>query len=192
MDSPSARARRLERAEANRQHDLRVVVEDIARERNAESVLRTAEAVGAAVLHVVRREDLRAEAIGGVAKGAQRWLPVESHREPGSCIARLTEAGLRIWCCALDPEAIDFREVDYTQPCAIVLGNETEGASASFRCLADGQIAVPMMGLTQSLNVAAAAAVVLYEVQRQRALAGMYPMPQLDETTRAHAIDRRH
>ncbi len=176
LPQPAApgRATRRARAEANRQRDLHVVVEDVLKEQNASSILRTAEAVGAGTLHAVRTDDLSLEYTTRITRGAEQWIETEFYREPGSCIARLTEAGLRIYCTALSARSIDFRTVDYTIPCAVVFGNEAEGASASFRALADAEIMIPMMGLSQSLNAAAAAAVVLYEAQRQRAAAGMY------------------
>jgi tRNA (guanosine-2'-O-)-methyltransferase len=168
------RAERLARANANRQLDLHVVVEDVYKEQNASSILRTAEAVGVGTLHVVRTDDLDLEYTARITRGAEQWIATEFHREPGSCIARLTAMGLRIYCTALSARAVGFREVDYTLPCAVVFGNEAEGASGSFAALADACIMIPMMGLSQSLNVAAAAAAVLYEAQRQRAAAGMY------------------
>lgn len=168
------RASRVARANANRQLDLHVVVEDVYKEQNASSILRTAEAVGVGTLHVVRTDDLDIEYTARITRGADQWLATEFYREPGSCIARLTEMGLRIYCTALSARAVGFREVDYTAPCAVVFGNEAEGASGSFAALADACIMIPMMGLSQSLNVAAAASAVLYEAQRQRAAAGMY------------------
>jgi len=184
---------RVERAEANRQHDLHVVIEDLYNERNASSILRTADAVGVGTVHVVRTDDLRLELVARVSKGAERWVAVEFYEEPGTCIARLREAGLAIYCTALAERAVDFRAADYTRPCAIVFGNEAEGASATCAAMADELIMIPMMGMTQSLNVNAAAAVVLYEAQRQRSDAGMYadPTPSLAETPSARSVRRK-
>ena len=72
---------------------------------------------------------------------------------------------------------IDFRDIDYTKPTAIILGQEKFGASDEALALADQDIIIPMVGMVQSLNVSVAAAVTLYEAQRQRTEAGMYDSP---------------
>jgi tRNA (guanosine-2'-O-)-methyltransferase len=83
----------------------------------------------------------------------------------------------------LSDEAVDYREVDYTQPIALVLGTELFGVSDTTLSFADQQISIPMMGVSQSLNVSVACAIVLYEAQRQRQAAGMYDRCRLDEKT---------
>jgi len=165
---------------ANRQGDLHVIIEDIRKDANASGIMRTAEAVGVGTIHVIKTDGLNQSVLPRVSRGAERWLEIESHTEPGSCIARLHAQGVAVYCSAVIPEAVDFRSVDYARPCAIAVGNETEGASGSLAALADEVIMIPMMGLTESLNVGAAAAVILYEAQRQRAEAGMYMTRGLD------------
>ena len=70
--------------------------------------------------------------------------------------------------------AVDYREVDYTGPTAILLGQEKDGVSAPALARAHGCVAVPMEGMVTSLNVSVAAALVLYEARRQRQCAGLY------------------
>ena len=79
----------------------------------------------------------------------------------------------------------DFRQLDYTQPTALVLGTELFGVSDTALSFVDRQISIPMMGVSQSLNVSVACAVVLYEAQRQRQAAGMYDQCRLDDETLA-------
>ena len=81
----------------------------------------------------------------------------------------------------LSDTAVDYKAVDYTQPTAIVLGTELFGVSEVTLSHVDQQINIPMMGVTQSLNVSVACAVVLYEAQFQRKNAGMYDSCQLDD-----------
>ena len=69
---------------------------------------------------------------------------------------------------------MDFREIDYTKPTAILLGQEKFGITPEALALADHHIVIPMVGMVQSLNVSVAAAAILYEAQRQRELAGCY------------------
>ncbi|MFN8488996.1 MAG: RNA methyltransferase [Caldilineaceae bacterium] len=59
-------------------------------------------------------------------------------------------------------------EHDWTQPTLLVIGNETVGMSAHYRDLCDVIVKIPMDGSASSLNVACAASILLYEIQRQR------------------------
>jgi len=65
----------------------------------------------------------------------------------------------------------------------LVLGSELFGVSDQTLSYVDQQINIPMMGVTQSLNVSVACAIVLYEAQRQRRDAGMYDHCRLDDET---------
>ena len=64
---------------------------------------------------------------------------------------------------------------------AIVLGNEHRGVSKEAEELADERFLIPMRGFVQSLNVSVAAAVILYEAQRQRQEKGFYEKSDLPE-----------
>ena len=77
----------------------------------------------------------------------------------------------------------DFREIDYTAPIAVLFGQELDGLSDAALDASDTHVVVPMTGLVESLNVSVAAAVILYEAQRQRQVAGMYDRLRLDEVT---------
>jgi tRNA (guanosine-2'-O-)-methyltransferase len=74
----------------------------------------------------------------------------------------------------LTSEAVDYREVDYTLPTALILGAERAGVSAEGQLAADVAITVPMVGMVESFNVSVAAGIILAEAQRQRQLAGLY------------------
>jgi tRNA (guanosine-2'-O-)-methyltransferase len=75
--------------------------------------------------------------------------------------------------------ARDFRAEDYTRPTALLLGAELEGVSAPALALADATVAIPLLGMVPSLNVSVAAALLLYEAERQREAAGLYRSPRL-------------
>jgi len=80
-------------------------------------------------------------------------------------------------------------DIDFTEKVAIVMGNEHRGVSEEAAKLSDGTIYIPMRGMIQSLNVSVAAAVTLYEAQRQRMLKGMYNKPELPENELEAMID---
>ena len=76
--------------------------------------------------------------------------------------------GLSVWLADVRG-AISYTQVDWTKPCAIIVGGEAEGASPEAEKLATGSISIPMQHGIESLNAAVSAAVILFEAQRQRA-----------------------
>jgi tRNA (guanosine-2'-O-)-methyltransferase len=95
----------------------------------------------------------------------------------------LQARGFSVFAAHQSRRAVDFREVDYTKPAAVLLGGEVWGVSATAAALADAHITVPMLGMVSSLNVSVAAAVVMYEALRQRQAAGLYDRSRLDSQT---------
>jgi tRNA (guanosine-2'-O-)-methyltransferase len=115
-----------------------------------------------------------------MAGGARRFVEVTVHRTTREGVRQLRDEGWRIAVAHSVPEAVDFREIDYTQRIAIALGAELRGPSASLLEAADFAIEIPMQGMGDSLNVSVAAAVILFEAARQRRMAGLYEKSRLD------------
>ena len=63
---------------------------------------------------------------------------------------------------------VDIAAHDFTQPTVLVIGNETWGLSAGYKALCDQLVTIPITGSATSLNVASAASIMLYEIDRQR------------------------
>ena len=61
----------------------------------------------------------------------------------------------------------DIRQQEFKRPVALVIGNETHGLSMNYAKVCDAMVRIPMQGSVSSLNVASAAAILLYEVERQ-------------------------
>ncbi|MFQ3595485.1 MAG: RNA methyltransferase [Sphingomonadaceae bacterium] len=74
--------------------------------------------------------------------------------------------GATLTGAALDPAAIDYRRADYGGPAILVLGNEAEGLPAEMKAACDQLVAIPMHGRADSLNVAMAGTLLLYEARR--------------------------
>lgn len=174
-----ARFSKLRQALGRRQPDLTVLAEDVHKSHNVSAVLRTCDAVGVHRLHAVSHEGAF-ERRHMIAGGSQRWVDVVLHPDTEAAVARLKAEGFRLAAAHAGPGAIDFREVDYTRRTAIVLGTELYGPSELALANADLAIRVPMHGLVESLNVSVAAAVILFEAERQRAAAGMYDECRLE------------
>ena len=162
-----------------RQTDLTVCMEQVHKPHNLSAVLRSCDAVGIHYTHAVW--DDKNYLAGGTAAGSQNWVRVKSHPTIGDAVGEFKQQGMQVLVTNLSDKAVDFREIDYTKPTAILLGQEKYGATDEAIALADQDIVIPMVGMVQSLNVSVAAALVLYEAQRQRQLAGMYEQKRLPE-----------
>jgi tRNA (guanosine-2'-O-)-methyltransferase len=186
MSTPR-RYRHLKAVLDRRQPDLTVLLEDVQVPRNLAAILRSCDAVGVFAAHAVwpgGRLKISRPASGGNRK----WLPVHKHRTLADALAHLKGAGLRVLAAHPTPDAVPFRAVDYTLPTCLLLGNEDAGLTAEALTAADGVVAIPMEGMGTSLNVSAAAALLLFEAQRQRRAAGLYDAPRLDPATYARVL----
>ncbi len=99
-------------------------------------------------------------------------VKIASHQELHSWFAdvRTKYTGLRVVGTSAKAELI-VSEGDLTGPMALMLGNESEGLSNNLKGLCDYQLRIPIHGSATSLNVACAASIFLYEIDRQRKLA---------------------
>lgn len=156
-----------------------MLLEEVHKPWNVSAILRGCDAVGVMDAHVV----LPRRTLGlshAVSAGTRKWIRVRRHADMGAATRHLREAGFRLVAADPSPGAADYRELDYTRPTAFLLGAEKHGVSAAGRAEADALVFVPMRGMVRSLNVSVAAALVLYEAQRQREAAGMYDATRLD------------
>lgn len=167
----------------HRQPDLTVCMEGVHKSHNLAAVVRTADAIGVSDVHAIWKSE-EMEVRGGSAAGSQNWIDVHNYSKTEDAIGALKKQGMQVLVTNLSDTAVDFREIDYTKPTAIILGQEKFGASDVALEMADQDIVIPMVGMVQSLNVSVACSVVLYEAQRQRQLAGMYDTPRIDEQRR--------
>lgn len=186
MSTPK-RFHRIRAVLDRRQPDLTVLLEDLQAPRNLAAVVRSLDAVGGLEAHAVwpaGKLPISRPASGGNRK----WVPVRKHRTLTEALARLKERGFRILVADPVETSTDFRQVDYLRPTAILLGNEDFGVTPEAREGADERVAIPMSGMGTSLNVSVAAALILFEAQRQRAAAGFYDAPRLDPETHAKLL----
>jgi tRNA (guanosine-2'-O-)-methyltransferase len=178
------RCARLDAVLAKRQPDLTVFAENLHKPKNFSAMVRNCDAVGINEMHTLPGEtELRKH--WNTSQGAEKWMRVRSHDSSEQACTWLKSRGFQLVAAHLSDSAIDYHEVDFTQPTALVLGTELFGVSDITLAWVDQQISIPMMGVTQSLNVSVACAIVLYEAQRQRQAVGMYDRCRLDQETLA-------
>ena len=144
-----------------------VIGEHIEKPGNLGTMLRTADSAGADALIVCDRcTDINNPNVVRASIGTLFTVPI-AEASTTETLAWLKARGIR--SLAASPHAAkNYTEVDLTGPIAIVVGAEQFGLSDTWMTQADELVRIPMLGQADSLNVAAAATILLYEVVRQR------------------------
>ena len=155
-------------------------MDEVHKPHNLAAIVRTCDAVGIGDVHAVYPEGVLRRS-HGTAMGSNRWVTTHTHDELAPAIEMLKSEGKQVLAAHFSERAVDFRSIDYTKPTVLLVGSEKFGVSEQAAELADEHILVPMLGMVQSLNVSVAAAIILYEAQRQREVAGMYQSRQLED-----------
>ncbi|WP_339719822.1 tRNA (guanosine(18)-2'-O)-methyltransferase TrmH [uncultured Paraglaciecola sp.] len=176
---PAERYARIRQFLRLRQPSLTLCLEQLNKPHNVSAIVRSCDAVGVFEVHAVWDE--KPQFRKGTAMGSENWVYTKEHSCIEAAVSHLKTKNMQVLVTNLSDKAVDFREIDYTQPTAIILGQEKHGATPKAVKSADQDIIIPMVGMVQSLNVSVAAALILYEAQRQRQLAGMYDTQQLSE-----------
>jgi tRNA G18 (ribose-2'-O)-methylase SpoU len=112
---------------------------------------------------------LRKRKLVQAAMGTQRWVPWQEAPDAAPVVRAAKAAGHWIAVVEMTAESVTTAAMRPRYPAVLVLGNERSGVSPGVLAVADQAIAIPMMGMANSLNVATAAAIVLHEMTRQRA-----------------------
>jgi len=145
------------------------VAVDVQDPGNLGGIVRAAEAAGATgVIATGESADPYGwKALRG-AMGSAFRLPVVRMSDAGEAVHACRARGLRIVAASLDGSALDAVALD--EPCAILLGSEGTGVPPHLVAAADVRLTIPMQPPVESLNVAVAAGIILYEARRQRSL----------------------
>ena len=178
---PTARRlQKMERVLRNRQLDLRVVCENIHDPHNVSAILRTCDAAGVGIVHLLYTHEEFPQLGKKSSASAKKWIDIQRHRSFEELQQALHRDGMTIYATHLGERAISIYDVDWTQPSAIIMGNEHRGVSDEALAIADANVYIPQFGMIESLNVSVATAIILYEAVRQRLQANRYPNPYLD------------
>jgi TrmH family RNA methyltransferase len=149
---------------------LVLVLDAVGDPGNAGTLLRSAAGAGAtAVLATKGTVDLYAPKVVRAGAGAHFLLDLGVDLAWDEVAGRLPPGGQVLLA---DPEApTPYWDADWTRPTAVVVSSEAHGASSGAEALADRRLGVPTRGI-ESLNVAVAGSILLFEAARQRAGAG--------------------
>ncbi len=184
---------RLFREVADRRQQGAVVLEDVHDPHNAAAVFRTCDALGFQRVCLVFDQEAPFDprATGKLSSSAtNKWLDFDVYGSIAACLADLRRDGCEVVATVAGGGAESLFAADLAAPrLAVMLGNEQRGLSEEALTLADRRLTIPMAGMVRSLNLSVAAALVLYEVTRQRRSAGMERY-RLSATERAALAQR--
>ena len=144
-----------------------VVLDGITDPHNLGAIIRTAECAGAhGVIIPERRAVGLTPAAVKASAGAVEHIPVARETNIARTLDRLKGEGFWVFGSAADGE--DYRSVDFSGPCALVVGSEGEGISRLVREKCDRIVSLPVKGKIDSLNASVAAGILLYAISARR------------------------
>lgn len=147
---------------------LIIVLDEIQDPGNMGTIVRTAAAVGCSGVFLTKGcTDVFGTKTVRATMGALFRVPIVQGLLKREIISTFQEAKISIFSTSLDASELYFN-VDFKKRVAIVFGNEGNGVSPEFLAAATARIHIPIQDKVESLNVASSAAVIMYEVVRQR------------------------
>jgi len=146
-----------------------LALEEVRDPGNLGTIIRTADAAGAhgIVTTTHRTAPVEGPGVERASAGAAEYVPVSRVVNLRDALERCREAG--IWVVGADMDGDrDYTEADLKGPVILVMGEEGKGIRPLTRKTCDMIVRIPMRGKVASLNVSASAAILLFEVTRQR------------------------
>lgn len=171
------RLEKVKQVLSHRQNDCAILLDHVHKAHNLSAIIRSCDAVGIPNVHAVEtaKDDIRT--FRHATAGSHKWVDLHRHLSIADGVHELKNQGMTVFAAHWSDQAVDFRSVNFCQPCAILLGAEKPGVSDEGAALADQHILIPMHGMVESLNASVACALILFELERQRKAAGYYQKP---------------
>ncbi|MCX7771833.1 MAG: 23S rRNA (guanosine(2251)-2'-O)-methyltransferase RlmB [Clostridia bacterium] len=158
----------LSKAEEKGEKPFIIVLDGITDTNNLGSIIRSAECAGVHGMIIPKRRSASLNAtVAKVAAGALEYMPVARVANLVQTLRELKEEGVWVIGADMDGEN-DYYDTDLKGPCALVIGSEGEGLSRLTKDECDILVKIPMKGKISSLNAGVAAALVMFEIAKQR------------------------
>ncbi len=147
---------------------LIVVCDGVEDPHNLGAIIRSADGAGAHGVVVSRRHcPVIGQTVFKSSAGAAAHVPIAKVSNIATAVDELKEMG--VWIFAAEADGVHYKKADFKGACALVFGSEGEGVSRLVREKCDFVVSIPMRGAVNSLNVSAAAAILLFEAAEQHA-----------------------
>lgn len=157
----------LDRAKERSEDPFIIILDGIEDPHNLGAIMRTADGAGAHGIVIPKRRAVGiTETVVKTSAGAVEYMPVVKVSNIAQTIDKLKDLGL--WIAACDMDGRVYHEQDLKGSLALVIGAEGAGVSRLVKEKCDFVVSIPMAGKISSLNASNAAAILMYEVRRQR------------------------
>ncbi len=158
----------LKIAEEKEEKPFVLVLDGITDTNNLGSIIRSAECAGVHGIVLPKRRSATLNAtVAKVAAGALEYVPVARVTNLVQTLRSLKNEGLWIIGADMDGET-NFQDADLSGPTALVIGSEGEGLARLVKDECDLMVKIPMKGKISSLNAGVAAALIMFEISKQR------------------------
>ena len=150
-----------------KRNPIYIVADNVIDTYNVGSLFRLADAIAAEKLYLCGDTEYPPSSkIHKAAVGTEEWVPWSRHKTASGAVKDLKKQGVQIISVEQDPRSIPYTLLPTrcTLPCAIVVGNETDGVSKEILDLANIIVELPMFGINKSFNVWGSAAIVAYKI----------------------------
>ena len=138
--------------------------------RNVGAIARTAYCAGVDAIIVPEKNSARLnEDAVKTSAGALHKIPICRHEHPSEVLKYLKESGIALFACT-EKAKESYINARFEGPLCLVVGSEGEGIAWEHLAMCDKQIAIPMLGDLDSLNVSVATGILLFEIVRQKRL----------------------
>eukprot|EP00238_Polyblepharides_amylifera_P008722 CAMPEP_0196575596 /NCGR_PEP_ID=MMETSP1081-20130531/5042_1 /TAXON_ID=36882 /ORGANISM="Pyramimonas amylifera, Strain CCMP720" /LENGTH=322 /DNA_ID=CAMNT_0041893949 /DNA_START=232 /DNA_END=1200 /DNA_ORIENTATION=- len=164
------RRAKFEEVASQRTFNVVPVVEGLYDMGNVAAVCRSAEAMGFGQMHVIKSDDnskYKTLKTRRCSAGSEKWVHLERWDSTQACLTHLKQQGFKILVTHLEASQ-PLDDFDWTQPTAVLFGNERDGVSDVAVEMADARVCIPMVGFTESYNISVASALVLYHAFSDR------------------------
>ena len=150
-----------------KRREIYIICDNVLDTYNIGSIFRLADAVAAKCVYLCGQSETPPNSrISKASVGTDKWIKWQYASTVVEAVSSIKYqvSGIKIIASEQGKGSIDFRKVDYQEPIAFVVGNETSGLSRRILDMADEIVEIPMFGVNKSLNVMVSLAIVLFRV----------------------------
>ncbi len=144
-----------------------LVLDHVTNSYNIGAFIRLADAFAIEKIIICGELTISDKKLKKASRNEAKWVTIEYSDSTTTSIENLKDKGYGIYSIELCSDSVDYSEVTYSTPCALVLGNERKGVSEAALKLSHQHIHIPMIGMGNSLNVSTAGAIVLAQCTNQ-------------------------
>ena len=149
-----------------KRRQIYIICDNILDTYNIGSIFRLADAIGASCVYLCGESETPPNIkIHRAAIGTDKWVPWQYASTAVEAISNIKSqiSNIKIVAIEQTKKSKDFRQIEYKEPIAFVVGHETSGVSKETLALCDEVVEIPMYGVNVSLNVMVSLAIILYQ-----------------------------